>query len=172
MAITKERKNILVAQYQDWLKRSQAAFVVEYTGLSMKGMEELRRIAREKGGEFHVAKNTLMNLACHDAGFPSSETLFEGSTAIGFAFEDIPGLAKAMTDFAKTNDVFKIKGGFLGKDKITAEGVKSLANLPPLPVVRAQLIGTIQAPASKLARLFNEPGRQIAAVLQARSSKG
>jgi large subunit ribosomal protein L10 len=172
LAITKERKSELVALYQDWLSHSQATFVAEYSGLSMKGMEELRRLAREKGGEFHVAKNTLINLACREAGFPTSESLFEGSTAIGFAFEDIPGLAKAMTDFAKTNDVFKIKGGFLGKEKITPDGVKALAELPPLPVVRAQLIGTLQAPASKLARLLKEPGRQIATVLQARSSEG
>jgi large subunit ribosomal protein L10 len=89
---------------------------------------------------------------------------------MGFAFEDAPAFAKVFADFARSNDVFKIKGGFLGKQTITADGVKALADLPPLPMVRAQLIGTIQAPASKLARLLKEPGRQIAAVLQARAS--
>jgi large subunit ribosomal protein L10 len=171
LAISKQHKNELVAQYQEWLQRSQAAFVAEYVGLNMKGMGELRRIAREKGGEFHVTKNTLILLACKEAGFPISEKIFEGSTAIGFAFDDVPGLAKALTDFAKTNDSLKLKGGFLGKKTISSEGVKALADLPPLPVVRAQLIGTIQAPASKLARLLKEPGRQIAGVLQAKADK-
>jgi len=171
LAISKERKNELIAQYQEWLKRSQAAFVAEYTGLTVKNLDDLRRTVREKGGAFHVAKNTLMRMACKDAGLSVPDTYFEGSTAIGFAFEDVPGLAKTLTEFSRTSEKLKVKGGFMGAHALSAGDVKALADLPPLPVVRAQLIGTLQAPASKLARLLAEPGRQVAAVLQAHATE-
>lgn len=170
MAITKDRKEELVAQYQDWIKRSEGAFVAEYTGLTVKKLEELRRVVREKGGEFHIAKNTLVKLAVKEAGLSVPETLFEGSTAVGFAFEDIAGLAKVLNEFAKTAETLKIKGGFMGAHALTAEEVKALADLPPLPSMRARIIGLIQAPAGKLARLMAEPGRQMAAVIQAHSA--
>ena len=171
MAITKDRKGELVAQYQDWLKRSEGTFVAEYTGLTVKKLEELRRVVREKGGEFHIAKNTLVKLACKEAGLTVPDALFEGSTAVGFAFEDMAGFAKALTDFARTAEALKVKGGIMGGHALTAEQVKALAELPPLPVLRAQIIGLIQSPASKLARLMVEPGRQMAAVVQAYSAK-
>jgi large subunit ribosomal protein L10 len=170
LAITKDRKGELVAQYQDWIKRSEGAFVAEYTGLTVKKLEELRRIVREKGGEFHVAKNTLVKLAVKEAGLSVPENLFEGSTAVGFAFEDVAGLAKVLNEFSRTSETLKIKGGFIGAYVLNAEEVKALADLPPLPSMRARLIGLIQAPAGKLARLMAEPGRQIAAVVQAYSA--
>lgn len=171
MAIKKQQKQALVAQYQEWLTKSQAAFVAEYVGLNVKNLEELRRLAREKGGELHVIKNTLMKIACKQAGFSFPESLLEGSSAMGFAFEDPPALAKVFTDYMKTAEALKIKGGFLGNNPISAEEAVALANLPPLSVLRAQLIGVIQAPASKLARLMAEPGRSVAAVVQAYATK-
>jgi large subunit ribosomal protein L10 len=114
-------------------------------------------------------KNTLGKLAFEKAGLPLPENFFTGSTAVGFAFRDAPAVAKAMTDFARTNEALKVKGGYLNNRPMNAEGVKSLADLPPLPVLRAQLLGTILAPASKLVRTLAEPGRQIAAVLKAYS---
>jgi large subunit ribosomal protein L10 len=171
LAIKKQQKQEIVKQYQEWLTKSHAAFVAEYVGLNVKNLEELRRLAREKGGEFHVVKNTLMRIACKQAGFSYPESLLEGSSAIGFAFEDPPGLAKVLADYMKTAEALKVKGGFLGKNPITAEEAIALANLPSLPVLRAQLIGIIQAPASKLARLMAEPGRSVAAVCQAYATK-
>ncbi len=171
MAITKDRKSELVAQYQDWLKRCEGAFVAEYTGLTVKKLEELRRIVREKGGEFHVAKNTLVKKACKDAGLSVPDTLFEGSTAVGFAFEDVAGFAKALSDFTRTSESLKVKGALMGGQLLSAADVKVLAELPPLAVLRARMIGVLQAPASKLARLMAEPGRQVAAVVQAHSAE-
>jgi len=97
--------------------------------------------------------------------------LFEETTAICFAFEDAPAIAKVMSEFARTSDFLKIKGGYLGKDLMSVEDVKSLAELPPLPVMRAQLLGTLMAPASQLARVLAEPARQVAAVLKAYADK-
>lgn len=166
MAITKERKDELIAQYREWTNRSQAQLVAEYTGMTMKDMDTLRAKVREAGGEFHIVKNTLGNIAFKEVGIPS-ETLLEGSTAVCFAFSDAPAVAKAMTDFARTTQALKIKGGFLDKKPMTADGVKALADMPPLPVMRAQLLGVISAPASKLVRTLAEPGRSVAAVVRA-----
>ena len=169
MAISKERKEELVAQYSEWLKQSQATILAEYSGMSMQNIDALRAKIREAGGEFHIVKNTLGKLAFEKAGLSLPENFFTGSTAVTFAFKDVPAVAKTMTDSARTVDVLKVKGGYLDNRPITAEGVKSLADLPPLPVVRAQLLGTLLAPASKLVRTLAEPGRQVAAVIKAYS---
>lgn len=167
MAITKERKKEVVSEYSDWIEKSSALILAEYKGLTMKDMDELRRRVREVGGEFHIVKNTLGKLAFESAGMKMPEGFFEGSTAIAFAFKDVPGLAKTMTEFNRVSDALKVKGGYLGRNPIAAQDVKALAELPPLPVMRAQLLGTIMAPASKLVRTLAEPGRQVAAVIKA-----
>lgn len=168
MAITKERKSELVDQYSAWLTQSKALVVAQYAGMDMKELDALRTKVREAGGEFHVLKNTLAILSFQKAGLKVPEKAFEGSTAVAFAFTDAPALAKAMTEFARTSESLKIKAGYLEKQPLTTEGVKALADLPPLPVMRAQLLGTIMAPASQLVRLLAEPGRQIAAVIKAK----
>jgi len=171
LAISKERKNEVLSQYREWVNRSRAMVVTEYRGLPMKSIDELRSKIREAGGEFHIVKNTLGKLAFEAEGLKLTDELFEETTAICFAFEDAPAMAKVMTEFARTSDFLKIKGGYLGKSLMSAENVKSLAELPPLPVMRAQLLGTILAPASQLARVLAEPARQVAAVLKAYADK-
>ena len=167
MAISKERKQDMVAQYAAWLERSRAIVLTEYLGMTVHDLDVLRAKVRESGGEFHIVKNTLIRRALSEVGMEYKEDVFSGSSAIGFAFEDAPALAKAMADFAKESEFLKIKAGFLGTRPMTAEDVKALADLPPLPVMRATLLGTILAPASQLVRTLAEPGRQIAAVLKA-----
>ncbi len=167
MAVSKERKKEIVTTYQDWLGKSQAVFLAEYIGLSVKDMDALRDKVREVGGEFHVIKNSLGKIAFEESGYEVPEDLFLGSTAAGFAFEDAPAMAKALADFSKSVDFLKFKGGYLEKNMVSVEEIKALAALPPLPVVQAQLLSTIMAPASQLARLIAEPARQVASVLQA-----
>lgn len=171
MAVTKNRKNELVALYREWAINSQAVIVVEYSGLTMKNLDTLRSKVREAGGEFHVVKNTLGKLAFSAENFVNPEKLFQGSTAVAFAKTDPPALAKAFSEFARTSEFLKIKGGYLGKDLISIESVQALADLPPLPVVRGQLLGTIMAPASQLARILAEPARMLASVVKAYSDK-
>ena len=167
MAVSKERKQEIATSYQEWLGNSQAVFLAEYIGLSVKDMDALRAKVREVGGEFHVIKNTLAKIAFEESGYEVPEDLFQGSTAAGFAFEDAPALAKALADFSKSVEFLKFKGGYLHKDMVSVEDIKSLAALPPLPVVQAQLLSTIMAPASQLVRVLAEPARQIASVLSA-----
>jgi len=171
LAISKQRKNELVALYSAQLKRSQAVIVTEYSGLSMKQIDDLRSKVREAGGEFHIVKNTLGQVAFGAAGLGYSERYLKGSTAVVFAYQDPPGMAKVITDFARTSEYVRVKGGYLGQNPMSAEDVKALADLPPLPVMRAQLLGVLSAPASKLVRTLAEPARQVAAVLKAYADK-
>jgi len=172
LALSKEKKQAIVAEYEGWLNKSEAVFLTEYSGLTMPGFDELRKRIREAGGEFHVMKNTLGKLAFKSAGLDGPAETMLGSTAIGLAFSDAPGVAKAIADFAKDKEAIKIKGGFLGRQYLTGQEVARLATLPPLPVVRSQFLAMLNAPATQLVRLLNEPGRRVAQVLKAYADKG
>jgi len=169
LAFTKKEKTQILEQYENWLARSQAVFMVKYSKMSMKEVDAVRAKAREAGAEMHVVKNTLFGIALNKYGVDATEYL-EQTSLVGFAFNDAPALAKVVADVAKA-DVFTIKGGLLGKRKISVENVKALADMPPLPVVRAQLLGVLSAPAAKLVRTINEPARGLAAVVKAYSEK-
>ncbi len=167
MAISKKQKEELVVQYLDWMNRSQALIFTGYRGLSVKEIDDLRSKAREAGGEFHVIKNTLGKVAFEQAGVPLPEEYLEDSTAIAFAFEDPAAMAKAVSDFSRSTEFLKIKGGYLEQIPIQTEQIKALANLPPIAILRAQLLGTIMAPASQLVRVLSEPARRVSTVLNA-----
>ncbi len=171
MAITKQQKQEVLATYQDWFKRSQAVILVEYTGAAMKDMDAIRAKVRESGGEFHVVKNTLVRRVLKDQGLEAPEEFLLRSTAISFAFADPAATAKALSDATKTMNFVTVKGGFMAGQRLGAAQVKALAELPPLPVVRAQLLGVLQAPAGKLVRTIAEPARGLAAVIKAYSEK-
>lgn len=160
----------MTAQYEKWLKESQAVFVLNYTKMNMKEIDAFRTKVRESGSEVHLVKNTLFERALEAQGYAKA-SFFEGTSLVGFAFNDAPALAKTFTDATKGNDTIKVKGGFLGKELISAVQIKALADLPPLPVMRATLLGTISAPASKLVRTLAEPARSLAAVIQAYTEK-
>jgi large subunit ribosomal protein L10 len=159
----------LQKQYEKWLKQSQAVFVLEYTKMNMKTIDTLRAKVRDAGGELHVVKNTLMNKALVNSGI-ESKTLV-GTCLFGFAVNDVPALAKVVGDVTKNSDIFKMRGGYLSGRPITPENVKSLADMPPLPVLRAKLLGLINTPASQLVRTLAEPARQMAYVIKARSEQ-
>lgn len=169
MAKSKAQKETLVTKYTEWLGKSQAVILVEYSGLKMKDLDVVRAKAREAGGEFHIVKNTLAKLALEKSGYSVPADYAEKSTAVGFAYTDSAGFAKALVDATKGMEAVKIKGGFLGVEALNSSQIKSLASLPPLPVMRAQLLGVLQAPASKLVRTLAEPGRSLASVVKAYS---
>jgi large subunit ribosomal protein L10 len=171
LALSRQKKEEVLAQYKSWLEHSQAVFVVEYTGVTVKSLDGIRARVRETNGEFHVLKNTLAQKVFEAHGMQVLEGVFEKSTAVTFAFSDPASTAKALTEVMKTAEAIKIKGGFLDKQALNVAQVKALADLPPLPAVRAQLLGTLQAPASKLVRTLAEPARSLASVLRAYSEK-
>jgi len=171
LALTKKHKTEMLATYADWLKRSQAVILVEYTGARMKDMDAIRAKVRESGGEFHVVKNTLLRRALKDQGLSMPDDALLKSSAMSFAFSDPAATAKALADATKAMTFVKVKAGFMAGQLLSATQVKALSELPPLPVVRARLLGTLQAPAGKLVRTIAEPARSLAAVFRAYSEK-
>jgi large subunit ribosomal protein L10 len=171
LAVSKERKEEVLATYSEWLKKSQAVILVEYTGVKMKDLDSIRAKVRESGGEFHVVKNTLVRRAFADNGMSIPDDYLVKSTAVSLAFTDPALTAKALNEATKGSEFVKVKGGFMAGQVLNAVQVKSLADMPPLPVVRAQLLGVLQAPAGKLVRTLAEPARGLAAVIKAFSEK-
>jgi large subunit ribosomal protein L10 len=171
LAKSKDQKEAMLTRYSDWVAKSQAVVLVEYTGLKMHDLDVIRAKLRETGGEFHIVKNTLARLALEKAGHQVPEGFAEKSTAIGFAFSDPAGFSKALTEATRTMEAVKIKGGFMGSETLSAAQIKALASLPPLPVMRAQLLGLLQTPAARLVRTLAEPGRRVASVLKAYSDQ-
>lgn len=171
MAFTKQEKSELIAQYTRWVESSQGIFAISYTKMNMKDINTLRAKAREIGAELHVAKNTLMSRVMTEHGYKDT-SLLEGSTLLALGFSDAAALAKVLSDATAKSEIFAIKGGFVDGHVLQPAQVKALAELPPLPVMRAQLLGVISAPASKLVRTLVEPARGLAAVVKAFSEKG
>ena len=171
MAISKERKEELIKTYNELIGKSTGMILIEYRGLTMKGMDPLRSKLREQSGELHVVKNTLAQRALTAAGRPVPPELLTHSTAIGFAFSDVAGVAKALSTYAKESEFVSIKGGLLGDRILTSADVEALAELPPLPIVRARLLGLLTTPASRLVGVVAGGVRQIVNVVKAYSEK-
>jgi large subunit ribosomal protein L10 len=169
LAFTKDEKTQMMARYKEMVSKSSAVFLVEYAKMTQKDIDALRVKAREAGGEFHVVKNTLFDNMLTGMGIDATK-LLDKTTLVGFAFNDAPSLAKVVTDAAKS-EIFSVKGGLLGSSLMTPAQIKALADLPPLPVLRAQLLGVLLAPASKLVRTIAEPGRSLAGVINARAEQ-
>ena len=171
MAFTKEEKTKIIAQYKQWLTKSQAVFILEYNKMNQKPLDTLRARIRENNGELHVVKNTLFKFVLDETHTAYPKDFWEKSNIIVFALQDVAGTAKTVNDAMLKQEIFKVKGGFLGKQFISANEIKSLAELPPLPVMRARLMGTLLAPASKLVRTLAEPARSLAGVFKAYAEK-
>lgn len=167
MALTKQEKEQVLGQVREWVEKADATIMVEYTGMRMPDLDNVRAKLRETGGEFHVIKNTFVRKVFAEAGYAGVEELTTNSTAVIFAFGDAAGTAKALKESTAKMEAVKIKGGYLGQELLSKAQVLALADLPSLPVMRATLLGTIQAPASQLVRTLAEPARGLAAVINA-----
>jgi len=171
LAFSKQHKTVLLSQYTEWARESQAIFILEYKKMSVKDINELRAKVRDAGGQFHVVKNTVMELAMSESGIHAGKEL-DGNNLFAFAIKDAPAVAKVLSDATAKSEIFKVKYGYLDGREITAADIKALAELPPLPVMRAKLLGLLQTPASQLVRTLAEPARQVAYVIKAYSEKG
>jgi large subunit ribosomal protein L10 len=167
LAISKQRKEELVVQYVEQLKQSQGIILVDYRGLSVGDIGDIRRAMRPLSGQFRVVKNRLLTLALKEAGMSLPEEWLAGPTAVGFCYEEVPAVAKALTDAAKNMETLRIKGGFVGASVLAAEQVHTIADLPPREVLLAQVLGTINAPASRVTGVIASGVRQVLNVLQA-----
>jgi large subunit ribosomal protein L10 len=133
--------------------------------------QDLRRQIRSAGASFKVTKNRLTRLALMGTKFEALQTLFTGPTAIAYS-DDPVAAAKVCVEFAKKNAKLSLVGGALGEEVLDADGVTALAKLPSLDELRGKLIGTLQAPATKVAMVLQAPAGQLARVCSAYGSQG
>jgi large subunit ribosomal protein L10 len=171
LAISKQRKQALVDQYRDLVGKSEGIILASYSGLAVKDLERLRRKVRDLGGEFHVVKNRLARLTLVEAGLTVADEALEGATAVGFAPDDPLALAKTIVDFSKESDRVKVKAGVVNGVVYNGDQVRRLAETPPLPVLRARLLGLFNTPATRLAGVLSAPARQVSTVIKAYADK-
>jgi large subunit ribosomal protein L10 len=172
LAISREQKEKMVADYVDKMSRSKVLILADYRGLTVARMTDLRRKLRETDGQFQVVKNSLFTLALEKAGLPIPTEYLDGPIAVGYCQGDAPPTAKALMDFAKEAESLRIKGAIMGDNVLDYDAVKGMADLPPREVLLAQLLGSVQGPMSSLVSTLAAPLREIVQVLQARSEKG
>ncbi len=164
-------KEALVAQLHGVFQNTGVVVVTHYAGLSVAQMTDYRNRMRDAGGHVKVAKNRLAKIALQDARVADFSGLLKGPTCLAYS-EDPVAAARVTVDYAKTNDKLVVLGGAMGSTLLDADGVKALASLPSLDELRGTLVGLIQAPLAKIIRVVNEPGAQIARVIQAKASQG
>jgi large subunit ribosomal protein L10 len=167
LAVSKERKEQLVADYAEQLRQSRGIILTDYRGLTMASLTEIRQTLRPIGARSQVVKNRLLALALEKAGMSVPEEWLVGPTAVGFCFEEVPAVAKALRDAAREYETFQIKGAIVGTSVLSADEVSAIADLPARDVLLAQVLGAINAPAGQVAGLVANSVRQILNVVQA-----
>jgi large subunit ribosomal protein L10 len=166
----KSEKERIVAELTEKLKETPTLFVADYRGLSVTEIDDLRTKLIEHGARFTVVKNTLTKRAAEEAGADALLALLEGPTAIAFieAEGDMVAVAKALTDAARTTRILAIRGGILDGSPIGEDEVKNLATLPPVDVLRAQVVGAITSPLMTVVGLISAPVRDLLGLIDAR----
>ncbi len=165
------QKQNLVASLKVLFEGVNLVVITRQSGLTVAESTKLRRQIREAGASFKVAKNRLARLALEGTKFAELGPMFTGPTAIA-ASQDPVAAAKVIVDFAKTNEKLVVVGGSLDGQALDVDAVKSLAALPSLDELRAKLVGMLQTPATRVARVLNAPAGQVARVIAAYAEKG
>jgi len=169
--VDRAAKSELVTQLHDVFQNTGVIVVSHYAGLSVAQMSDFRDRMRAAGGHVKVAKNRLAKIALQDTAAVGISDLFKGPTCLAYS-EDPVAAAKVAVGYAKENEKLVILGGAMGSSALDASAIKALAELPSLDEIRSTLVGLIQAPATKIARIVKEPGGQLARVIQAKASQG
>jgi large subunit ribosomal protein L10 len=168
--VDRAQKRELVSDLNETWKGIGALVVAHYTGMTVAEMTEYRKRMKAAGGAVKVAKNRLAKLSLAGTNAEKIADLLKGQTCIAYSGDPISA-AKISVKYAKENNKLVILGGAMGGSVLDTKAVQALAELPSLDELRATLIGLLQAPATKIARVLKEPGAQIARVLQAQSAK-
>ena len=164
-------KKLLTGEYVARLNASPFFIVVGYQGLKVAHLSELRKRLTQAGAEVHVVKNTVFNVAAKEAGIGDLNGSLAGQMAVVTGKKDISAAAKALKNFAAEFDKLKLKFGYLNNQLIEEKSIIALADLPSLDVLRAKLLGLLNAPATKLVTLINTPATMLAQVIKAKAEK-
>lgn len=163
-------KVFIVEDLQAKLNQSPFLFVADYTGLKVDQFSELRRRLAESGARCHVVKNTFLRRAIKDAGLPEVGEL-KGQTAIVYGDKDVAAAAKVLKTFSAEFKKPEMRVGVIDRMVVSTAEIQAIAELPSREVLLAQLLGVLQAPATKLVRVLNEPASSLARVLKAQAEK-
>ncbi|MFH7810353.1 MULTISPECIES: 50S ribosomal protein L10 [Acetobacter] len=164
-------KKALVASLAAVFAETSMVVVTRNKGLTVADVTDLRRKVRAAGANYKVAKNRLATLALDGTQFSGIAPLLTGPTALAWADEPV-AVAKVIVEFAKTNDKLELLGGSLGSQLLDVAGIKALAELPSLDTLRAQLVGLISTPATRIASVVQAPAGQLARVFGAYAKTG
>ena len=165
-------KQILTKEYLARLNASPFFIVVDYKGLKVGHMTELRKRLNKAGAEVHVVKNSIFRIAAKESGVADMNGSLAGQMAVVTGQKDISTAAKVVKTFGSEFDKLKVKFGYLNNSRLADADVLALADLPSIEVLRAKFLGLLNAPATKLVTLLNTPASQLARVLQAKVEKG
>lgn len=172
MAITRERKEELVAQYGDILANTGGFVVTSYNKMTVKNVNDIRNKLADVNGKYIVTKNTLFTRALQAGGWPVPEELLLGPVAVAFGDTNFPAVAKVVVGLLKDyEEILKIKGGVMAGQILTPKQVEAVSNLPSLDELRAQLAGLLAQPAAGLVSVLNAGVAGVPQVLQAYLAK-
>ena len=164
-------KQSLTKEYITRLNASPFFIVVDYKGLKVSHLTELRKRLTKAGADVHIIKNSIFRLAAKEAGVADLNGNLAGQMAVVTGQRDISTAAKVVKTFGSELDKLKVHFGYLKNQRLEQAAIMLLADLPSIEVLRGQLLGVFNAPATKFVRLLNTPATQLARVLQARQEK-
>jgi large subunit ribosomal protein L10 len=162
-------KKYLVDEVAGHLEKSDFCIITDYHGIKVDETTELRSRLAECDAEFHVVKNSALNIAAKDRGMPDMGEFLNGPTAIVVGGTDSSSTAKKLKAFHKETEKISVKAAVLGDRLLTSEEFSKLADLPSLDVIRGQLLSVLNSPASGLLSVLSAPARSFLNVLQAKS---
>jgi len=149
-------KQAVVAQLTDKIQKATAGVIVDYKGITVEEDTALRKECRENSVDYSVVKNTLLRFAFNNTGLGDLDDLLNGTTSLALS-DDVVAPARIMADYAKKlENKFEIKGGFMEGKVVDLDTIKSLAAIPALPVLQAQVLGTMLAPITGLAVVLKQ----------------
>jgi large subunit ribosomal protein L10 len=166
-----EKQNIS-AEYLQRINSSPYFIVVDYQGLKVGPITELRKRLGKAGAEMHVVKNSIFRIAAKEAGVADLTGTLVGQLAVVTGRQDVSSAAKVLKTFSSEFEKPKLKFGYLNNARLESKDLMTLADLPSLEVLRSKLMGLLNTPATNLVRLLQTPATQLARVLQAKADKG
>ncbi len=164
-------KQYLTKEYLTRLNASPFFIVVDYKGLKVAQLTELRKRLLKAGAQIHIVKNSVFRIAAKEAGIGDLNGSLGGQLAVVTGQRDISTAAKVVKTFGSELDRLKVQFGYLNNQRLGQPEILTLADLPSVEVLRGKLLGVLNAPATKLVALLNTPASQMARILKARQEK-